>query len=97
MSMKVCHHCNRELHVGGRVGRDEICPFCRSDLRCCRNCTLYDASASNQCREPQSEWVGDREKANFCEHFTFRDGPATAQSEDPAQAAKRRFDDLFKK
>jgi hypothetical protein len=95
--MKICYHCKKELDIGDRAGRDEICPSCRRDVRCCLNCALHDADAPNQCREPLSEWVGDREKANFCEHFTFREMTSEGSAEDTADAAKRRLDELFKK
>jgi hypothetical protein len=57
---------------------------------------------NNQCREPQAEWCPDKEKANFCEFFEFRETSALTQpgmggaqsSHDRARAA---LDSLFKK
>ena len=71
--MKSCHHCGRELQVPAKVGRTDGCPYCHSDLKCCLNCRLHDPGANNQCREPQTEWVADKDKANFCEFFEFRE------------------------
>src|SRR5262249_21236790 len=62
----LCHHCKAEIKVQGKVFRSEECPSCGYDVYCCLNCSNYDPSAHNRCREPLSEWVSDREKANFC-------------------------------
>ena len=95
--MKTCHACKRELTPGRTIGRREECPFCRADLRCCRNCRLYDRAASKQCREPMAELVKTKERANSCEYFTFRDsGAADAQGGD-ADRSRKALDDLFKK
>jgi hypothetical protein len=100
--VKTCHHCGRELALLDELQRTDSCPFCYSDLKCCLNCRFFDPSASNQCREPQAEWVPEKAKANFCEFFDFREvssigrpGFGGAQSE--KDQAKARFDSLFKK
>jgi hypothetical protein len=100
--MKSCHHCGRELLLAGKIGRVDGCPYCHSDLKCCLNCRLHDPGANNQCREPQAEWVTDKDKANFCEFFEFREvspltqpGLAGAQSE--ARRGRDAFDALFSK
>jgi hypothetical protein len=100
--MKVCHHCGRELSVATRVARVEGCPFCHSDLKCCLNCRLHDPGANNQCREPQAEWVTDKDKANFCEFFEFRElSPLTQRGLGDTGSETRRardaFDSLFPK
>jgi hypothetical protein len=62
------------------------------------NCGNYDPSAHNRCREPQAEWVPDREKANFCDLFMPNklmpggNKPGSAKG-DP----RTTFDSLFKK
>ena len=95
--MKMCYFCRKELDIGEvRVGRDETCPHCRRDLRCCLNCALYDIS-SGHCREPQSEEVWDRERSNFCEFFIFRDGEVDNKKADPVGRAKEEWEKLFKK
>jgi len=50
----------------------------------------------NQCRETQAEWVADKEKANFCDYFVFS-ARAAAPAGTGAEAARKKFDDLFKK
>ena len=95
--MKICCFCSKELDIGGcRVGRDETCPHCRRDLKCCLNCALYDIS-SHYCREPQSEEVRDRERSNFCDFFTFRDGKVEDEEVDQVRKAKGEWEKLFKK
>ena len=67
----VCYFCGQKLEMGGVVGRHEICPQCHRDVRCCLNCALHDPGAHNQCREPQSEEVRERDQSNFCEFFAL--------------------------
>ena len=95
--MKSCHHCGREVHVPAKVARTEGCPYCHSDLKVCLNCVLHDPGANNQCREPQTEWVTDKDKANFCEFFEFRQTgqPGRAGARSDSGSARDRFDALF--
>ena len=94
--MKVCYSCEKDLDIGDRVGRHEICPYCHRDLRCCLNCELYDPGASNHCREPQSEVIRDRDRSNFCDFFVFGDREANERN-DKAGKAKEEWELLFKK
>ncbi|MBW7994993.1 MAG: hypothetical protein FVQ81_00185 [Candidatus Glassbacteria bacterium] len=90
-----CHGCGNAVEIVEKVGRGDTCPSCERPLRCCRNCSFYDPSASNKCREPQAEWVSDREAANFCEYFA----PSAASSSEVAGSrsdeTRRKLDDLF--
>jgi hypothetical protein len=95
--MKSCHHCGRELRVATKPARTDGCPHCHSDLKVCLNCRLHDRGANNQCREPQAEWVTDKDKANFCEFFEFRETSALAQPGAGTQGARDAFDALFGK
>lgn len=97
--MKRCHHCGREIQVVARIGRTDGCPFCHSDLKCCLNCALHDPGANNQCREPQAEWVTDKDKANFCEFFEFRETAGLPGDSVPhrGQPARDAFEALFSK
>ncbi len=101
--MKVCHHCSRELSLVAAVERTSSCPYCFSDLKCCQNCRFFDPAFNNQCREPQAEWCPDKDKANFCEFFEFREtsaigraGPGGGPKSDQSRA-RSAFDSLFKK
>jgi hypothetical protein len=96
--MKVCHHCERELQLAARIPRTDGCPYCHSDLKCCLNCRLHDRGADNQCREPQAEWVTDKDKANFCEFFEFRERSSGRSGSGPDPGGARdAFDSLFSK
>ena len=97
-----CHQCGRQLEAIARVGRRDACLGCGADLHCCLNCRFHDPGAHNQCREPQAEWQTEKEKANFCEFFEFREvslltqpGLGGAQSEE--KRARAAFDALFGK
>jgi len=93
-----CFSCNAviEFATGERVGFRDTCEKCDADLHVCLNCSHYDRTAYNQCREPNAEWVSERERANRCDYFVFGN-----QSRDSANAervrARSKLDDLFKK
>jgi len=95
--MKSCHHCGREVQVLAKVARTDGCPYCHSDLKCCLNCALHDPGANNQCREPQAEWQTDKDKANFCEFFEYRETAAGLGSAPGRDRARAALDALFKK
>ncbi len=94
--MKKCHACFKELEIKIPVGRQETCPFCRLDLHCCLNCSLYVAGIYNDCREPQAERVLDKRRSNFCEYFVFRDAAAAAGEQNTRDTAKARLEALFR-
>lgn len=91
-----CFSCGAELKNVGKVFRSTVCPNCDTDVHCCLNCDNYDTAAHNKCREPQSEWIADREKANYCDFFT-----PSQKSIQPVikqrDSARLDFDNLFKK
>ncbi len=64
-------------------------------LHCGHNCHFYDPVAHNQCREPQADWVKDKEMANFCDYFEA----ATEVTSGPVKKDEtlRKLNDLFKK
>ena len=80
-----------------RVGRQEACPRCDSDLHCCRNCRFRDPGAHNQCRETQAEWVKEKDRSNFCDYFEPVEViGARGRSANTAVDVKKKFNDLFK-
>lgn len=89
-----CWNCGGEIVLIDKVVRQDTCPSCDKDLRCCKNCRFWDPGAHNQCRENLTEYVPDREKANFCASFEAREGKLGA-SED-INAAKSKLESLFK-
>lgn len=71
------------------------CCACGADLHVCRNCSHHDPAAYNECREPNAERVGDRDRANRCDYFVAREGTAKGGSSplNPRDA----LENLFKK
>jgi hypothetical protein len=92
---RTCHHCGRGIGAVERIGRRDTCLQCGADLHCCLNCSFYEPTCHNQCREPQAERQVDRAVGNFCEYFQFRSGrrPVT----EPQPGARARLDALFAK
>jgi hypothetical protein len=86
--MRTCYRCGGEIPTTQRVLRDEECPHCAQDLHCCRNCRFHDPAVSNQCAEPQADYVVDKERANFCEFFAFQQKGAALTSR-PQEAGSR--------
>jgi hypothetical protein len=52
---------------------------------------------NNQCREPNAEWIADRERANFCEFYQLADTPTGPGVVDRSAEARQKLDDLFRK
>jgi hypothetical protein len=94
-----CWKCGEtiQLAAGNRIGSRDTCPRCDADLHSCRNCDFYDPSKNNQCSEPQAEWVRDKEAANYCDYYRpCAKARGVAPGPSKADAAKKRFDSLFK-
>jgi len=93
-----CFACNAEVSLapGERVGFRDVCARCGADSHVCRNCAHHDRSAQNECREPQAEWVSDRERANRCDWFSpgGAGGGGLVREREKARGA---LEDLFKK
>jgi len=92
--MKACHRCGTEI-VLDRVGVRDICERCRAYLHCCRNCDFFEVGAHNDCREPNSEVVADKEEGNFCEYFRLGCAPR-AKPAGPSDA-RSRLESLFRR
>lgn len=89
-----CFKCGQEIDFDRiKMARTDTCPHCSHDLHCCKNCEFWDPGYHNQCRERIAEYIADRERTNYCTHFTFRDGKPEGEDID---AAKTKLNDLFK-
>jgi hypothetical protein len=90
-----CFSCGTELVFNHLPGRRDECSKCGADVHACRNCQHYDRSVYNECREPQADVILEKDRANFCDHFTPGGGGANAgqQKADLLSAAEA----LFKK
>jgi len=97
MKQGFCHHCGEALEFAEKVFRNDTCRSCGSDVYCCLNCSEYDESASDQCRETQAELVSVKDRRNFCDYFSLREGRASAPGARKAADARQKLEDLFKK
>ena len=91
--MKVCFKCGTTVELE-KVGRRDECLRCGNDLRVCLNCAFYDAARANACMEPQAERVQEKDKANYCDFFRFKE---TTQKKSGKAEAEKRWEELFKK
>jgi hypothetical protein len=94
--MAACFFCGTSLDPGQRLTRESTCPGCQRDLHACVQCRHYDPHAHNKCREPQAEWVTDRERRNFCEYFVLNPAGRGSGQADRATKARSQLDRLFK-
>jgi hypothetical protein len=92
--MNVCPKCKAPIKEEKISFKDE-CPACRTDLHACLYCRFYDEGKANRCREPQADYVKERDRANFCEYFLFRNTDASGAS--GKETAEKLWNDLFKK
>ncbi len=93
-----CSFCHEALDIAGKVSRQDNCPHCNRDLRCCKQCKFFDPSAYNECREVVAERITDKERANYCDYFLLRGSKKKGSgSANRAKDAKRALEDLFKK
>lgn len=90
-----CFKCGNEVDFNRiKMQRTDTCPHCAHDMHCCRNCEYWDPGSHNQCREHITEYIPDRERANYCTLFTFKNGPHEASTD--KDNVKSKLDALFK-
>jgi len=87
-----CHKCRSQLHFEPPLPRASTCESCGWDSRCCLNCVYYDRNAYRECREPQAEYVQNKDKGNFCGYFTGRSEQGASS---PEQSSKDKLAALF--
>ena len=92
-----CVFCGEELHVKKKVRRQDTCPHCSRDLRCCKQCKFYDPGAYNECKEVSAERILEKERANFCDYFSLKGSKEGSGSFNRAKEAKIALEALFKK
>ena len=94
--MKRCHKCGAEwISDKRRPGVKEFCEQCAAYLHCCLNCRFHDPTQHNQCRIPNTDWVGNRAGANFCDEFEFADTEQQADDSAKKAQARQALDSLF--
>jgi predicted RNA-binding Zn-ribbon protein involved in translation (DUF1610 family) len=95
--MKTCFKCGAAIELEKASRRDE-CPECGSDLRVCLNCAFYAQSKSNACEESQAEPVKEKDRANYCDFFRFKEGAMRAPLKKSGKnEAEKLWNELFKK
>ncbi len=96
--MHACHFCGTPVENPREVYRTSSCSSCKRDLKICLNCRFYSPGAHWDCSETIDEPVNDKDRANFCTFFSFRDSaPGTRGSvrPDAQEKTKRKLDQLF--
>jgi len=93
--MPACAFCQKPVEIDGKVFRTDVCPHCARDLHCCLQCAFYEPGRQNDCREERAEPVHDKDRSNFCDYFVF--GAATPAGVSPADEAKKKLQNLFKR
>jgi len=91
-----CYKCGREID-DNRPLRQDTCPDCRAYLHSCFNCKFYDVKSPNQCREPMSVPVKDKDQSNVCHYFEPTKEKPDLQHKRKMDEARQKLDDLFKK
>jgi len=92
-----CVFCGEDIHIEEKVRRQDTCPHCNRDLRCCKQCKFYDPGAYNECKEVSAERILEKERANFCDFFILKGSKEGSGSFNRAKEAKTALEALFKK
>lgn len=94
----VCWKCGAALAaLTLPLSRRDECRQCRAELHVCRLCVDYDERLAKRCREPTAEEVHDKEKANFCDHFSPRPDAWKPPDTRAADSARAELERLFGK
>ena len=66
-----CWKCGASLSdpPGGKLPFRASCDVCVAWLHCCRNCKHYKPGMPNDCLIPGTDYIADREAANYCEEY----------------------------
>lgn len=90
-----CFSCKKPNTYQAKIGFRDECMHCRNDLHVCKNCEFYDPKAYNECREPSADVVREKDRANYCDYFSPKQGALSA--DDQKAKLKAAADALFKK
>jgi hypothetical protein len=93
--MNACRFCGAVVENPREVFRGSTCPRCGKDLKICLNCRFYSPGSHWDCTETIDEMVADKDRANFCTFFTFRDSAPGEAKPSGDDAARRKLDRLF--
>jgi DNA-directed RNA polymerase subunit RPC12/RpoP len=98
-----CARCGSNQDQSAEVALDAVCADCGSDLRTCTNCSYFDSSAPNECRQPITLRIAGKSSRNTCEIFASKTtqefdsdrGGSGHGSEGSSDDPKSAFDALF--
>ena len=91
-----CFRCGESLRsLTPPISRRDLCPGCSAELRVCRMCQHFLATAPRQCTEDEAEEVVEKERANFCEWFSPRGDAYDAARHRAEQRAANELGALF--
>jgi len=91
--MRRCFKCKNPIDMESISFREE-CRICKSDLHICLNCIFYDEGKANKCRETQAEYVKEKDRANYCDYFRFKE---EKEKKSGREDAENLWKELFKK
>ena len=95
----MCWYCGNPVIESEPLGRSARCS-CGKDLRCCRHCRFYLPGGRGDCSEPNAEPPADKERATFCDWFSFNQafrspGAGEQKARSARNEARSAFDSLF--
>jgi hypothetical protein len=94
--MRLCFYCNYKLDETADIFRSSACPSCGKDLKVCKNCEFYHPGSHWDCQETIEEPVQDKDRANYCPYFSFKDSkPGEVISYKAKKEARKKFNKLF--
>ncbi|WP_433012323.1 hypothetical protein [Treponema pectinovorum] len=93
-----CRKCGKSIEIS-QVYRTTTCPSCSADLHSCINCNFYSKGSHYDCKETVEENIADKERANFCDFFSFNkdslSGANISLNSKKADEARASFNALF--
>jgi hypothetical protein len=103
-----CSLCGAIVPPPVEIVFESLCPKCKADLRCCKNCRHFDTAAQFECTQTIPERITKKDIRNRCEFFVARtsieretrdSGGRTGGTPSPVTPSDARsaFDNLFKK
>lgn len=95
--MRVCYFCGHAFDDNVEIFRSTVCPGCDNDVKICKNCTFYSPESHWECRETIPEPVREKEQANFCSFFQFKESSGNEKQgkNTEREEAKDAFNKLF--
>lgn len=90
-----CFNCHTQISFVDRVGFRDECEKCGHDAHVCLNCLHYDIRSYHECRESTAEYVREKNRNNYCDHFIPQD--KSQQKMSSSEELKKAAEKLFKK